>query len=71
MFTTPGIGQFRPSASANPHIGTPGELEEVREVKCETLIVGDRQKVKIVVEALKKAHPYEEVAYEVYRVEQF
>ncbi|KAF7191626.1 GTP cyclohydrolase 1 type 2-like [Pseudocercospora fuligena] len=69
-FTTPGIGQFRPSAEANPHIGKPGEVEEVGEARCETLCVG-RQVTKAVVEALKKAHPYEEVAYEVYKVEDF
>jgi len=69
-FTSPGVGQFRPSDSANPHIGEQGKLEEVGEVKCETMIVG-KDVVKQVVEELKRTHPYEEVAYEVYRLEDF
>ncbi|KAN0095514.1 structural toxin protein RtxA [Hyaloscypha variabilis] len=56
-FTVIGTGQFRPGATAKPHIGTIGTLEEVQEAKA--------------VEALKKAHPYEEVAYDVYRMEDF
>lgn len=51
-FTTPGIGQFRPSANANPNIGTPGELEEVGEVRCEILCTG-RDVVGRAVQALK------------------
>ena len=52
MFTTPGIGQFRPGDSANPNIGARGQLEEVGEVRCETLCVGKEVAVKAV-EALK------------------
>ncbi|KAL1635415.1 hypothetical protein SLS58_010277 [Diplodia intermedia] len=69
-FTTSGKGQFRPGASANPHIGRPGDIEEVDEVKFETLCVGDDVARKAV-DALKKAHPYEEVPYEVYKMENF
>lgn len=69
-FTTPGIGQFRPGESANPHIGERGKVEEVGEVRCETLCVG-RDVTQAAVEALKKAHPYEEPAYEVYKLEDF
>lgn len=52
-FTTPGVGQFRPGDAANPNIGKVGELEEVGEVRCETLCVG-RDIAKAAVEALKK-----------------
>lgn len=52
-FTTPGIGQFKPGDSANPTIGQPGMLEEVGEVRCEILCVGQGL-VKEAVEALKK-----------------
>ncbi|KAF2738014.1 hypothetical protein EJ04DRAFT_509959 [Polyplosphaeria fusca] len=69
-FTTHGTGQFRPGDAANPHIGKVGELEEVEEARVETICLG-REVVVKVVEALKRAHPYEEVAYEVYRVEDF
>ncbi|CAK3988870.1 Hypothetical predicted protein [Lecanosticta acicola] len=70
-FTTPGVAQFRPGEAAKPHIGERGKLEEVGEVRCETIVTGGKETVKGVVEALKKAHPYEEVAYEVYRMEEF
>jgi hypothetical protein len=36
-----GTGQFRPGELANPHIGKPGELEEVQEARVETLCVGE------------------------------
>jgi len=52
-FTTQGVGQFRPGSSANPAIGTPGKLEEVGEVRCETLCVG-QSVTRATVEALKK-----------------
>lgn len=51
-FTTPGIGQYRPGENANPHIGTPGKLEEVGEARCEILCIG-RDVVTRAVEALK------------------
>ena len=40
-FTTPGVGQFRPGDTANPHIGKVGEAETVEEVRVETLCVGE------------------------------
>ncbi|EME39809.1 hypothetical protein DOTSEDRAFT_74645 [Dothistroma septosporum NZE10] len=69
-FTTPGLGQFRPGDSANPHIGERGKVEEVREVKFETVCSG-RDVMKEVVTALKRTHPYEEPAYELYKLEDF
>ncbi|KAK7192899.1 hypothetical protein DPSP01_005109 [Paraphaeosphaeria sporulosa] len=67
-FTSKGIGQFRPGDGANPHIGTKGELEEVEEVRVESICL-DRDVAVKAVDALKKAHPYEEPAYEVYKME--
>ncbi|KAK3698288.1 hypothetical protein LTR37_016996 [Vermiconidia calcicola] len=69
-FTTPGVGQFLPGDSANPAIGQPGKVEEVGEVRCEMLCVG-QEIAKDAVEALKKVHPYETPAYEVYKIEPF
>ncbi|KAJ9647209.1 hypothetical protein H2201_003363 [Coniosporium apollinis] len=66
----PGTGQFRPGKAANPNIGSSGKLEQVEEVRCETLCVGQEVAQKAV-QALKSAHPYEEPAYEVYRLEDF
>ncbi|PPJ59320.1 hypothetical protein CBER1_04219 [Cercospora berteroae] len=52
-FATPGVGQFRPGDSANPHIGEKGKVEEVGEVRFETICVGT-DVAKAAVEALKK-----------------
>ncbi|GAB1318501.1 ATP phosphoribosyltransferase [Madurella fahalii] len=69
-FTTLGTGQFRPGDTANPHIGKVGALEYVEEARVETLCVGEDVARKAVA-ALKKAHPYEEPSYEVYKLEDF
>ncbi|KAH7312869.1 hypothetical protein BKA65DRAFT_484065 [Rhexocercosporidium sp. MPI-PUGE-AT-0058] len=65
-----GTGQFRPGETAVPHIGSPGVLEQTQEVRVETLCLGE-DVAKKAVEALKIAHPYEEVAYGVFRLEDF
>ncbi|KAL2828081.1 GTP cyclohydrolase 1 type 2/Nif3 [Aspergillus pseudoustus] len=69
-WVTSGTGQFRPGDKANPHIGAVGELEKIEELRVETLVVGEGV-VRGVVEALKKAHPYEEPSYGVIRLEDF
>ncbi|KAJ5737167.1 uncharacterized protein N7483_002292 [Penicillium malachiteum] len=67
-FQTNGTGQFLPSQDANPAIGAVGTLERCEEVKAEIMCLG-REVMSDAVQALIKAHPYEEVAYEVYRME--
>jgi hypothetical protein len=52
-WTATGTGQFRPGDKANPHIGSVGTLEEVPEVRVETLCLGEDVAMKAV-EALKK-----------------
>ncbi|MGM0522268.1 MAG: NGG1p interacting factor NIF3 [Pseudomonadota bacterium] len=61
-FQTPGTGQFRPLAGANPHIGQVDELETVEELKVE--LVCQDELIRAAIVALKAAHPYEEPAYE-------
>ncbi|MEU5693766.1 Nif3-like dinuclear metal center hexameric protein [Actinosynnema sp. NPDC020468] len=56
-----GTGRFRPVGGANPTIGALGELEQVAETRIE--IVLDRRLRASVVAALRAAHPYEEVAF--------
>jgi len=68
-FETLGMGQFRPIDSANPHIGSLGELERVEEYKIE--MVCEDKLIKEAVKVLKETHPYEEVAYEVFKMEDF
>jgi hypothetical protein len=66
-FQTRGTGQFRPLAGANPHIGRVGDLERVEELKVE-LVCEDRL-IREAVAALKAAHPYEEPAFDVWKLE--
>lgn len=67
-FSSEGIGSFKPLDGAEPFIGQTGELELVHEVRLETVFPASMERT--VVKALKKSHPYEEVAYDIYPVEQ-
>ncbi|MGI1807008.1 Nif3-like dinuclear metal center hexameric protein [Exiguobacterium sp. TDN 0502] len=67
QFHVSGTGQFRPSMEATPYIGEAGELERVSEVRIETIVTELNQKQ--VIRAMKQAHPYEEVAYDLIRQE--
>jgi len=58
---TLGQGQFRPLDGANPFLGEVNRIEQVEEVKIETVCQVDV--LPAVVQALIVAHPYEEVAY--------
>jgi dinuclear metal center YbgI/SA1388 family protein len=63
-FRTGGTGTFTPLAGARPFIGAVGKREEVAESRLEVLVRGTD--VAAVVKALRKAHPYEEPAYDLY-----
>lgn len=65
-YTVTGKGRFIPSDNANPHIGSAGVAEVVEEERIE--VECDRSKAKEVIEAMKTAHPYEEVAFDVYQL---
>ena len=67
-FEIPGKGQFMPMGGAVPNIGDVGKLEFVEEMRIEMICVGEDVMKKAVGE-LKKAHPYEEPAYDVYKME--
>lgn len=62
FFQTKGEGMFRPLPGAKPAIGRIGELTRVEEVRLET-IIPERLKEKAV-RAMRKAHPYEEPAFD-------
>jgi hypothetical protein len=64
-----GQGQFQPLKDANPYIGTKDEITSLQEYKIE-MICSDKL-IKKAVEVLKEVHPYEEVAYEVIKLEDF
>ncbi|KMY54779.1 hypothetical protein AC623_13245 [Bacillus sp. FJAT-27231] len=63
-FSTDGTGRFMPGDQTNPYIGQAGQLEKVEEVKIETIYPKSLEKT--VLSAMLKAHPYEEVAYDIY-----
>jgi len=63
-FRTEGRGTFRGSEHSQPALGKAGVLERVEEIRVEMSV--PRRSLERVVRALKEAHPYEEVAYDVY-----
>ncbi|VVC76654.1 Putative GTP cyclohydrolase 1 type 2 [Aquicella siphonis] len=64
---TLGEGQFMPLEGSHAFLGQPDQLEKVDEYKvemvCTDLLLHDA------IAALKAAHPYEEPAYQVWRLE--
>ncbi|MGE8206221.1 Nif3-like dinuclear metal center hexameric protein [Heyndrickxia sp. NPDC080065] len=66
-FSASGTGRFLPGKNTSPYIGTIGNLEEVKEVRVETIFPEKIEKK--VITAMLKAHPYEEVAYDIYPLE--
>jgi hypothetical protein len=66
-FSSKGIGRFKPEDGAHPHIGEVGKFEEVVEERIET--VCEREKLQEVISAIKEVHPYDEVALDVYLLE--
>jgi len=63
-FTTKGIGRFRPLKGAKPFIGKSGKIEQVKEERIETICL--YKNLKKVLTAVKKAHPYEEPAIDIF-----
>jgi dinuclear metal center YbgI/SA1388 family protein len=63
-FNLEGTGSFRGSEDSDPHVGEKGKLHYEPEVRIETIL--PRYLEKRVVNALITAHPYEEVAYDIY-----
>jgi hypothetical protein len=63
-FQSTGMGTFVPGPNANPAVGARGKLQEVAETRLE-LLVPERE-LKGVIAAVLEAHPYEEVAYDIY-----
>ncbi|MED4070595.1 Nif3-like dinuclear metal center hexameric protein [Priestia endophytica] len=67
-FNTEGKGTFLPLEGTDPYVGTKGELHEEEEVRIETVFKASDE--KNIIRAMKKTHPYEEVAYDVYDLSQ-
>ncbi|HNQ23661.1 MAG TPA: Nif3-like dinuclear metal center hexameric protein [Phycisphaerae bacterium] len=63
-FRTPGQGTFFGDETTQPAVGERGKLEYVDEIRLETVVPAPA--VPAVVAALRRAHPYEEPAFDVY-----
>lgn len=63
-FRARGVGTFRPQPGANPYSGAVGEREEADEWRLE--FIAPESKRHAIVAGIKAAHPYEEVAYDVF-----
>jgi dinuclear metal center protein, YbgI/SA1388 family len=66
-FSMQGIGSFRAKEGAHPYVGEVGLQHLENEIRLET-VVTDYQLNKVIA-SMVKAHPYEEVAYDVYRLD--
>jgi len=66
-FSTDGLGTFRGGEETNPYVGEKGEFHFEKEARFETILF-KRSKNKVI-NALLKTHPYEEVAYDLYPLE--
>ena len=66
-FETYGYGQFRPLKDAKPYLGEMGKIEYVKEARVKFLCAKD--KMKEIIYALRKFHPYEEPAFDLIKLE--
>ncbi len=62
-FNAPGTGTFKASEGTNPFVGEAGKRHEEEELKIEVIFPAWLE--GSIITALKQAHPYEEVAYDV------
>ncbi len=56
-YASVGTGRFKPNDAAHPAVGERGQINEVEEMRVETICPRDR--AKAVVAAIRAAHPYE------------
>ncbi|WP_078379673.1 Nif3-like dinuclear metal center hexameric protein [Sutcliffiella halmapala] len=66
-FSVGGEGRFMPLEGTTPFIGEKDMLEKVEEYRVETVFPASLEKK--VISAMIKSHPYEEVAYDIYALE--
>ncbi len=63
-FNLEGTGTFRGNESSNPHVGEKGTMH--KETECRIEVIYEISKETSILKAMKKSHPYEEVAYDIY-----
>jgi hypothetical protein len=62
-----GQGQFRPLDNSQPFVGESNQLTQIAEYRVELICEDD--KLQQAIKALRKAHPYEEPAIDVWRLD--
>lgn len=67
-FVAPGEGRFRALEGAQPYLGSVGALERAAEDRLETVFPAGLEAE--ILQALRDSHPYQEIAYDLYAVEQ-
>ena len=65
-FNLEGTGTFKGNSDTKPFLGKPNELSIEKELRIETVF--EFNKESKIISALLKAHPYEEVAYDIYSI---
>ena len=63
-FRIEGTGTYKPGSKSNPHSGKRGKLSQADEIRLE--VECSEEILDEVIDAMLKAHPYEETAYEIY-----
>ncbi len=66
-FSTVGEGRFRPHDTATPFVGITGSIHTEKEEKIEVIV--QRHNLFSTITAVKRVHPYQEVTYEIFSVE--
>ncbi len=66
-FRTEGSGTFKPKEGSSPYIGKPNEFKKVEEIRAEVIFPNHLESK--IMSTLLEAHPYEEVAYYITRLE--
>lgn len=68
-FSSLGVGRFLGNYNSKPAIGESGNYESVEEERIEVVV--PRLIITEVIKKIKEVHPYEEVAFDVYSLEDF
>jgi dinuclear metal center YbgI/SA1388 family protein len=66
-YYTDGTGTFRALEGSNPYVGEANKLHKEQEYRIETIV--PKHRLTNVVNAMIKAHPYEEPAYDIYSLD--
>ena len=63
-FKSSGVGTFKPLENSNPNKGVKGKLYSSKEDRVELVFLKDKQNK--IIQTLQENHPYEEIAYQIY-----